>query len=122
MASYRKRKRPGAPNTRPHVGAENEQPTIDHQLFLQLHEADIIRGPQAKSAAQSLEIYDYESISESKPIPKQRIGDALIRWGGSQLGMQASFPGDDMDNVRPSGSEKDPIWVDRYVTARKHHG
>jgi hypothetical protein len=66
----------------------------DPALFIQAHEADIIRGPSAEAAVLSLTPKDAPaSISPSGTVE----GSALIRW---------EPPGSDF------GQE---IWVDRYV-------
>src|SRR5258708_19726750 len=47
----------------------------DHSLFIVAHEADIIRGPQAASAADSLEVgINVDGRGGS------RIGDGLLKW------------------------------------------
>lgn len=98
-------------------------------LFIQAHEADLIHGPQAASAAQSLEVLDYgrggmgSSLDGSiAPVHAgHKIGDALIRWGvETHVQPVAAFPGDEESNVEAvNRSDKDldekAIWVDRYV-------
>jgi hypothetical protein len=77
----------------PPAATSSSTPT-DHSLFIVAHEADIIRGPQAARAADSLEVgIDVDGRGGS------RIGDGLIKWE-SKVGNNA-VGGD--------------IWVDRYV-------
>ncbi len=66
----------------------------DHSLFIVAHEVDIIRGPQAASAADSLEVgINVDGRGGS------RIGDGLIKW----------------ESKAGSNAESGDIWVDRYV-------
>lgn len=60
-------------------------------LYIQAHEADIIRGPSGWNAAISLEATEVESME-----PTQR---GLIKWGSA---MSVEEP-------------QDAIWVERYV-------
>lgn len=66
----------------------------DHSLFIVAHEADIIRGPQAASIADSLEVGI--NIDERGG---SRIGEGLIKWE-SKVG---------------SRDAEGDMWVDRYV-------
>lgn len=84
-------------------------------LYIQAHEADIIRGPSARIAAQSLEVVEYHVVplppgaptsesavgaaTESKStagfapvvVTVPKIGSALIEWGGgSGLGRRSA--------------------------------
>lgn len=82
-----------------------------HALYIQAYEADIVRGPHAKAAAQSLEVVEYSSLNTI--IPK--IGSALIRWGGDTTSIPSKSYRDDEDDMLPpavQGTEI-PIWVDR---------
>ncbi|PBK77313.1 hypothetical protein ARMSODRAFT_1079342 [Armillaria solidipes] len=87
------RKRKGRQNKSSHHGshlaAPSDTSSSASQLFIQAYEADIIRGPRAKSAAKSLQVDIGGSHS---------IGDGLIRLG--ELGNDAD------------ASER--VWVDRY--------
>ena len=83
-------------------------------LYIQAHEADIIRGPRARDAARSLEI--------------RGQGSALIPWGRSRdsapekskpegmklIDQDASFDGTGPENHFNDGKDEE-IWVDRYV-------
>lgn len=78
-------------------------------LYIQAHEADIVRGPSAKIAAQSLEVVEHhvvplppgtavpESGSAAPVVVTPRIGSALIELGsgGGQRSAQAEskYPG-----------------------------
>ncbi|KAH9840176.1 uncharacterized protein C8Q71DRAFT_480363 [Rhodofomes roseus] len=118
----RKRKQPPHARGRDRWAATNEQDTHrapDPTLFIQAHEADVVRGPQAHAAAGSLEVSDYEDNGKHK----LRIGDALIRWQGtaSRLTSQA---GDDEEELvtlghaqpaKPTeGDDGEGLWMDRY--------
>lgn len=95
-----------------------QQPFVpDPMLFLQAHEADLVRGPHASLTAQSLEVKRTASTSPatgSKERPL-KIGDALIRWNtGLKI---TAFPMDDEEFGQPSQAKDDEdegIWVDRY--------
>jgi hypothetical protein len=68
----------------------------DPSLYIVAHEADIIRGPQAARAADSLEVaLNVDGKGGS------RIGDGLIKWENG-TGTDAEGPG---------------MWVDRCVTS-----
>ncbi|KAI0668286.1 hypothetical protein C8Q78DRAFT_993754 [Trametes maxima] len=88
----------------------------DLSLYIQAHEADLVRGPHAIAAADSLEVKRHED--DSKPMLE--VGDGLIRWRGreesdgyaepmeerTQLGNAPKTPG--------TAREDEGIWVDRY--------
>ncbi|KDR72912.1 hypothetical protein GALMADRAFT_281148 [Galerina marginata CBS 339.88] len=102
-------------------------------LYIQAHEADIIRGPKALLAAQSLEVAEYQTSREVDEnggehevvtgiVP--RIGSALIQWGdnaahaastGTMRGFAQDYEEDDetIPTVK-TDSDKASIWVDRY--------
>jgi hypothetical protein len=88
----------------------------DLALFIQAHEAEVVRGPQARIAAASLEVKTDSSGSSSQLI----IGDGLIRWGDAGLdaarrqGVSAGFDEDDDDQ---SQDERAAVWVDRYASS-----
>ncbi|KAI0052376.1 hypothetical protein FA95DRAFT_1533194 [Auriscalpium vulgare] len=65
-------------------------PAVDSSLFIVAHEADVVRGPQAAYAADSLEVTLVDANGESS----KRVGDSLIMW-------------------ERSGQQED-VWVDRY--------
>ncbi|KAF9267142.1 hypothetical protein L218DRAFT_720913 [Marasmius fiardii PR-910] len=73
----------------------------DPNLFIQAHEADIVRGPQAKVVAASLEVRG-DGV----------VGDGLIQLLGES---KSKFVVNDEDeDVREAGSSGSEIWVDRY--------
>ncbi|KAF9005127.1 hypothetical protein BDQ17DRAFT_1223713, partial [Cyathus striatus] len=89
----------------------------DPTLFIQAHEADISRGPYAKAAAESLEIYEYDYTNDgSRNTSHLKVGSALMKWGDeAQNSMKCSvFIEDDDVGMPPVGREEDDIWVDRY--------
>lgn len=103
-------------------GRADTLPQPDPALWIQAHEADIIRGPRAAPAAESLEVqYDGDGKLVS-------VGDGLIRWKAvqseSETGPSTSFADDSFllghpDPDRDRGSEGtrdklDGVWVDRY--------
>src|ERR1700683_558287 len=68
----------------------------DAALVVQAHEADVVRGPQAKIAARSLEV----DVNRSGLGTYSTVGDGLIRWGAGpntvkRQGMMMEFDGDD---------------------------
>lgn len=70
-------------------------------LYIQAHEADIVRGAQALAAAHSLEI---ERDTNGKEV---RIGSALIQWGYHS----------DQGSENATGT-----WIDRYAIPSKRSG
>ncbi|KAF5368022.1 hypothetical protein D9758_004490 [Tetrapyrgos nigripes] len=103
--SQRYRNEPGGSQTRIH---EEIVFTPDPVLFIQAHEADVIRGPKGRVAAQSLEVKRKDAQDEWE------IGSGLIRWGGDAV-IPQGFPDDDNeDSAWPSTSTSEGIWVDRY--------
>ncbi|KAJ7688955.1 hypothetical protein B0H17DRAFT_1331914 [Mycena rosella] len=102
MSSSRKRKnRPGA-----HVLQEETENSPDPALFIQAHEADILRGSQAKQAADSLE------VNKGHPV---RPG-GLIQLNSSNL-TPVPFPNDAEDDFISTAKDrttKSVVWVDRY--------
>lgn len=68
----------------------------DPCLYIQAHEADIIRGP---SSTRSLE-YDPSMVN-----PGHNSSSALIRWGPERPY--------DTDTIGPHGSSEPFLWVDR---------
>ncbi|KAJ7641526.1 hypothetical protein FB45DRAFT_358980 [Roridomyces roridus] len=93
-SSNRKRKRHA------YSVVDDDNPGPDPALFIQAHEADIIRGPQAKKAAESLET----------------SGNALIQWNPRNLHEPAAFPSDEDDDFAPPPQTvaQSSFWVDRY--------
>jgi hypothetical protein len=77
---------------------------LDPALFIQAHEADVIRGPQARIAAKSLEV----DINDTHLT----VGDALIRWGGIRENVAERRKIDDDNEWK---EEQEAVWVDRYA-------
>ncbi|KAG6917404.1 hypothetical protein DXG01_002673 [Tephrocybe rancida] len=71
-------------------------------LYVQAYEADIIRGPQAASAAASL---------ETPSRTGGQTGSALIKWGRQ---MQPAFPQDEDTFETAASDDHNVVWVDRY--------
>lgn len=100
--SYVPRKRKGRTYSNSHPSHafpndEHEHPAIDYSLFIQAHEADLVRGPQAHAAARSLEV----ERQEGRVV---WVGDGLIKW---------ETAGRNEDNAE-STSSQEGVWVDRY--------
>ncbi|KAJ6510596.1 hypothetical protein C8R45DRAFT_392869 [Mycena sanguinolenta] len=112
MSSARKRK--NRPGKAPFVLQETEDNLLpDPALFIQAYEAEIIRGPQAKQAAESLDATQYLLN------PSDRAGPGgLIQWNSAGSHIPAAFPSDADDrNFASSSRDKvtnKPVWVDRY--------
>ena len=127
MSSSRKRKyRPtystvhdnefsSTPQIDPHVAGPSPM------LFIQAHEADIVRTSNSRIAARSLEV-SITNMGES-----MAVGEGLIRWGSSRITAPArsgavidttSFDGQDVDDGRTQDDELE-IWVDRYAFSEK---
>lgn len=83
---------------------------LDRSLFIQAHEADIIRGPRGHAAALALQV----RIVDDQEI----VGEGLIRWGAEPEGTRYRYEGEDDSHSRAAATEegKDTaIWVDRYA-------
>ncbi|KAJ7915665.1 hypothetical protein B0H13DRAFT_1475119, partial [Mycena leptocephala] len=81
-------------------------------LFIQAYEADIIRGPQAKQAADSLDVAQHLSIRGDRARPS-----GLIQWNPPNLHTAPAFPSDaddDFASSSPDTTVNNPVWVDRY--------
>ncbi|KAJ7235105.1 hypothetical protein B0H12DRAFT_1142148 [Mycena haematopus] len=83
----------------------------DPALFIQAYEADIIRGPRAKQATDSLD------PTQHLLNPGDRAGPSgLIQWNSADSHNAPAFPSD-ADDTFASSSYKavnKPVWVDRY--------
>jgi len=90
----------------------------DRNLFIQAHEADLIRGPKASASAKALEVESYKEKGEER----LRVGDALLRWkrgSGSEATAAETFD----DEILQLGlteakhskeeEEEESLWVDR---------
>ena len=89
----------------------------DPSLFIQAHEADLVHGPQAASAARSLEVL--RGHGKGQP---EVVGDGLIEWAGVGRGIIDWSNDEDHMQLRGSSvtSEDAPkgqtgYWVDRYA-------
>ncbi|KIL00174.1 hypothetical protein PAXRUDRAFT_331592 [Paxillus rubicundulus Ve08.2h10] len=80
-------------------------PAFDPTLYIQAHEADIIRGPQGVAAAHSLECSEAFTTDE----PKLRPG--LIRWGAPERPLTLDT---DAGSYDAHELKQSPLWVDRY--------
>ena len=98
--------------TRPYEAHEPQHDThLNTSLFIQAHEADLLRGPQAISAARSLE------------AARGAVGDGLIRWSERQAPEFGDMGDDDhvhlgSGNVHATETTKsngEGVWVDRYA-------
>ena len=107
---YKKRK------NRPYEVHEPQQSTPpDASLFIQAHEADLVRGPQAWSAASSLEV-------TQNAAGQTVAGDGLIQWSRGQ----AILDMDEDDHMelgsagsrveRPTQPDTHAVWMDRYAS------
>ncbi|KAH7925803.1 hypothetical protein BV22DRAFT_1194918 [Leucogyrophana mollusca] len=99
-----KRKYQGKTSSRPLKASTSDDPRPpDLSLYIQAHEADIVRGPQAISTARSLEVAVCTGPSGACEI---KAGSGLLEWGGQ--------PPADPFGERGSASGQEVIWVDRY--------
>ncbi|KAF8966139.1 hypothetical protein BDZ97DRAFT_1641017, partial [Flammula alnicola] len=86
-------------------------------LYIQAHEADIIRGPSAKAAAQSLEVVEYpasEGMQGAVVHVVSKIGSALIEWGDDSTSGYSPVGNDDDAMPPTKQNPHSSIWVDRY--------
>jgi hypothetical protein len=97
----------------------------DYNLYIQAYEADLIRGPAARLAAQSLEVTRLQvDAQDTREAPRWKIGEGLIKWDDEKLmrsrGKSAStltgFIKDDEDDLWIN-DEKRSVWVDRYASS-----
>ncbi|KAJ7152960.1 hypothetical protein C8R46DRAFT_1357377 [Mycena filopes] len=114
MSTSRKRKnRPGKSYNLAEPVPVDSPP--DPSLFIQAYEAEIIRGPQAKQAADSLDFSQYLSPRGDRAGPS-----GLVQWNSSSFHTAPAFPSDADDDFLSSPPNKAPsvnhrsVWVDRY--------
>ena len=90
------------------AASDNSKPNPLHALYIQAYEADVVRGSHAQTAAQSLEVVEYTPTTIIS-----KIGSALIRWGGYDIGDKRYGDGD--DDILPVATQgtENAIWVDR---------
>lgn len=87
-------------------------------LYIQAHEADIIHGPSAETAAQSLEVFEYRSLNEDTVEVVPKVGSASIQWGSSSTANNDydNHVGNEDDLIPTFGKDaQTSIWVDRCV-------
>ncbi|KAJ6516765.1 hypothetical protein C8R47DRAFT_1088276 [Mycena vitilis] len=110
MSASRKRKdRPGKTSFIPDDSTDPGPP--DAALFIQAYEADIVRGLQAKQAAESLDVTHHLSHRGER--------SALIQWNPPNLQTAPAFPSDVDDGFASSSPDtatmvNNSVWVDRY--------
>ncbi|KAJ7666870.1 hypothetical protein DFH06DRAFT_1184918 [Mycena polygramma] len=110
MSASRKRKnRPGKTSFVPDDLTDPVPP--DTALFIQAYEADILRGPQAKQAAESLDVAHHLSHRGER--------SALIQWNPSNFHTAPAFPSEVDDGFASSSPDRaiivnNSVWVDRY--------
>ncbi|KAF9560565.1 hypothetical protein CPC08DRAFT_707962 [Agrocybe pediades] len=110
-----------------HRAGGGEEPNPLSALYIQAYEADIVHGPDASSAARSLEVVDYQTAVSEDGTERvigttAKIGSALIKWGGDVSALKTrnatNLLDDDDDSLPPAltGASEDrrEIWVDRY--------
>lgn len=90
-------------------------------LYIQAHEADLVRGPQAIAAARSLEVV--RRVEGGRTV--MAIGDGLIQWNLGITPADESFAEDHFQlGSAPKPTEnitkEEGIWVDRYALRREH--
>jgi hypothetical protein len=106
-------------------GSQASPTGSDYNLYIQAYEADLVRGPEAHLAAQSLEVTRLQvDAQDTREAPRWKIGEGLIKWGDEKLmknrGKSAStstgFIKDDEDDLWIN-DEKRSVWVDRYASS-----
>ncbi|KAF8876602.1 hypothetical protein CPB84DRAFT_1817666 [Gymnopilus junonius] len=95
-------------------------------LYIQAYEADIVRGPSAEVAAESLEVVEYRLAKQTQEDGKEKvvaIGTVqsrlcLIQWGASDSSYGLVGRGRrELTTTIPTTADEDDktsIWVDRY--------
>ncbi|KAI8977827.1 hypothetical protein BD414DRAFT_517061 [Trametes punicea] len=86
-------------------------------LYVHVHEADLVRGPQAIAAARSLEVVRHEE--NGKVVTE--VGDALIRLSRGRILTEEDPSADDhfqlgvgLEPTAPVTLDNEGTWVDRY--------
>lgn len=78
---------------------------MDPFLFIVAHEADVIRGPQAESAAMALEV---------RGVGKDAVaGDGLIKWDLMSTKLL------DEEGQESEVNNAEAVWVDRCVNSQR---
>ncbi|KIM43439.1 hypothetical protein M413DRAFT_443381 [Hebeloma cylindrosporum] len=84
-------------------------------LYIQAHEADVVHGSAAATAAQSLEVVEYQTSPSGVDVIR-KIGSALIRWGDGAGASRSPLTDIDDESVHPRRKDAESeVWVDRYV-------
>jgi hypothetical protein len=99
-------------------GLEDGPADALRSLYIQAHEADVIHGPSAEMAAQSLEVFEYRSLNEDTVQVVSKVGSALIQWGNNSTASNDynNHVGNDDDSIPTFGTDaQTSIWVDRCV-------
>ncbi|KAH7914895.1 hypothetical protein BJ138DRAFT_1170279 [Hygrophoropsis aurantiaca] len=100
-----KRKFQGKTNRTIAQPSEESPPAVDYSLYIQAHEADLIRGPQATTVAQSIDVAAYINGTLDRGT-----GHGLIKWG-----VPSSAGSFDQSDILPTVTqEQEVLWVDRY--------
>ena len=107
LAAMSKRKAHASRNT---TRSRNSPPRAvepEISLFIQAHEADVIRGPRGHAASLALET----RIVDGQVI----VGEGLIKWRA-----EGEVEDDERDGELSTGSQAEkaaPVWVDRYASS-----
>ncbi|EGN97641.1 hypothetical protein SERLA73DRAFT_161591 [Serpula lacrymans var. lacrymans S7.3] len=99
--SSRKRKNRDHQRTYYEPPSHDKDVVPDPALIIQAHEGDVVRGPQARLAALSLE------------VGPGHVGSALIKWGAHDdptYFRREQSPSD----IERDEDQRESIWVDRY--------
>lgn len=105
--------------------SHQREPEHNPVLFIQAHEADLRRGPQALELAKSLEAVEYIDIPTqgASSQVQRKIGSALIQWTGGNGPRNDPFS-EDQEETISLGAQKTAkgglavrdesgVWVDR---------
>lgn len=94
---------------------KSSEPDPLNMLYIQAHEADVIHGAAATTAAQSLEVVEYHTSPGGVDVVR-KIGSALIQWGDGASASQLPLTDVDDDSVHHTRKDANSeVWVDRYV-------
>lgn len=98
-------------NTRTrNISPQSSEP--DRSLYIQAHEADIIRGPRGHAAALALQV----RIVDGQEV----TGESLVRWGARADSTRHRHEEEEEEDSisRAAANEEDKdaaVWVDRYA-------
>lgn len=94
---------------------KSNEPDPLNVLYIQAHEADVIHGAAATTAARSLEVVEYHTSPDSVDVVR-KIGSALIQWGDGASASRLALADVDDDPVHHTRKDAESaVWVDRYV-------